>query len=80
MLPSDDHAMAPRHWFPIWHAFDDSESFIPEEVVIYSLLPVEGHVGRGVACFWCCRKVNMYLYGWAFHAWERPVRARVECG
>ena len=41
------HAVAPRHIFAVWHTLDDAESFVSEEVFIYSLLPMEG-TGAGV--------------------------------
>lgn len=63
MLSCDDHPITPRNGFAVWHTLDDAETFVAEEVIVHSLLPVEGYVGRCVAGLRYGRWVNMYLYG-----------------
>ena len=67
VLSCDHHAVAPRHIFAVWHTLDDAESFVSEEVFIYSLLPMEGHRSRSVACLWWGGWVDVNLDRWPLH-------------
>ena len=40
MLSCYHHAVAPRHRFAVRHAFNNTKSFVAEQVIIYSLLPM----------------------------------------
>lgn len=78
MLPSDYHAVAPGHWFPIWHALNDAKCLVAEEVLVDILLPVDGYAGWFMTCLWCGLWINVYLDWRACHAGQYPMRAGVK--
>ena len=69
VLSCDDRPTTPRNGVAIWHALDDAQSFVVEEVIVHSLLPVKQCVDRCVAGSRYGRWVNMYRYLWALHTW-----------
>ena len=49
------------HWFAIWNALNDAEDFVPQEVFVNLLLPVQRHGGWRVTCLRFSGGVDMYF-------------------
>lgn len=69
MFTCDDYFVILCNGFIVRYAFDDVKSFVTEEVIVYSLLLVEGYVGRCVVGFRCGCRVDMDFNGWVFYVW-----------
>ena len=61
MFAGDDHPVAPRDWFTVWHVPNHAETFIAHEVVVHLLLPVEWNVGWCVTGLRGCCGIDVYL-------------------
>lgn len=68
MLSGHYHAVTPCDWFTVGYTFDYTQCLIAQEVVVYTLLPVEWYGGWGMACLWSGVWVHMDLNWWTFHA------------